>query len=50
MNTWDKADMSAVMDTVTQLVQQIPVYYMPCTPDESAVNTLEQALRKVETQ
>ena len=50
VNTWDKADMSAVMDTVTQLVQQIPVYYMPCTPDESAVNTLEQALRKVETQ
>ena len=50
VNTWDKADMSAVMDTVTQLVQQIPVYYMPCTPDETAVDTLEQALRKVANQ
>lgn len=46
VNTWDKEDVSCVMDTVTQLAARIPVYYMPCTPDETAVETLEQTLRK----
>lgn len=50
VNTWDKEDMSAVMDTVTRLTEQVPVYYMPCTPDETAVEALEQALRKVDDQ
>lgn len=46
VNTWDKEDVSKVMDTVQQTVMNIPVYYLSCTPDESAVSALEQTLGK----
>lgn len=46
VNTWDKRDMENVMDTVMNVVQQVPVWYLPCTPDESAVAALEQQLGK----
>ena len=46
VNTWEKADMSVVMDTVSQVVQNVPAWYMACTPDESAVVALEQQLGK----
>ena len=44
VNTWDKTDMELVSAAVQRLAQSIPIYYMPCTPDESAVIALEQAL------
>lgn len=44
VNTWDKADMELVSDAVQQIAMTIPVYHLPCTPDESAVIALEQAL------
>lgn len=46
INTWDKEDMELASDTVRQIAESVPVFYMPCTPDEDAVVTLEQALRK----
>lgn len=46
VNTWDKEDMSKVMDAVQQVTMQVPVYYLACTPDESAVAALEQLLGK----
>lgn len=46
VNVWDKEDVTKVMDTVQQIVQSVPVFYLPCTPDESAVVALEQMLRK----
>ena len=46
VNTWDKEDMERVSAVVQQVASRIPVYHMPCTPDESAVIALEEALRK----
>jgi hypothetical protein len=46
VNTWDKTDMELVSRAVQQIAERIPVYCLACTPDESAVTTLEQALRK----
>lgn len=46
VNTWDKEDMERVSAVVQQVAARIPVYHMPCTPDESAVIALEEALRK----
>ena len=48
VNTWDKTDMEIVSGVVQAVARQIPVYHMPCTPDESAVIALENALRKLE--
>lgn len=49
VNTWDKTDMELVSHVVQRIAQQVPVFHMPCTPDETAVNVLEQELRKLET-
>lgn len=46
VNTWDKEDMEIVSAVVQKVAAEIPVYHMPCTPDESAVIALEEALRK----
>lgn len=46
VNVWDKEDVAAVSRTVEQVVQCVPVWFLPCTPDESAVEALEQQLRK----
>lgn len=44
VNNWDKSDVDLVSGAVAQVVRQVPVYHLPCTPDESAVRALEQAL------
>lgn len=46
VNVWDPEDMELVSATVQQVIQSVPVYYLPCTPDETAVAALEQQLRK----
>lgn len=46
VNVWDPEDMELVSATVQQVLQSVPVYYLPCTPDETAVAALEQQLRK----
>lgn len=46
VNAWDKEDMSAVMDTLSQVLSAVPVWHLSCTPDETAVVALEQQLRK----
>lgn len=47
VNTWDRKDMELVSDAVKQLVEKVPVFHMPCTPDEAAVTALEQVLMKM---
>lgn len=47
VNTWDKEDMERVSHVVQKAVEQVPIFYLPCTPDESAVIALEEALRKL---
>lgn len=49
VNTWDKTDMEQVSAVVQKIATQIPVFHLPCTPDESAVTALEEELRKWET-
>lgn len=46
VNTWNRQDMEAVSHTVATLVECVPIFYMPCTPDQSAVAALEQAIAK----
>lgn len=46
VNTWDREDLERVSCVVQKAASEIPVYHMPCTPDESAVLALEEALRK----
>lgn len=46
VNTWDKEDVSGVMDAVQQTVMSVPVYYLSCTPDETAVTALERVLEQ----
>ncbi|MBQ8813363.1 MAG: hypothetical protein IJZ85_02545 [Lachnospiraceae bacterium] len=44
VNTWDEEDMRLVSETVQKVSATVPVFYLACTPDESAVIALEQAL------
>ena len=46
VNAWDREDVSLVSDAVKRVAESIPVYHLPCTPDESAVIALENALKK----
>lgn len=46
VDTWDKEDLENVSKVVQLAAQTIPVYHLPCTPDESAVIAVEEALRK----
>lgn len=45
-NTWDKTDMERVSYVVQKTAEAIPMFHLPCTPDESAIIVLEEALRK----
>ena len=44
VNVWYQGDVEQCSQTVSQLATRIPVYYLPCTPDESAVIALENEL------
>lgn len=44
VNTWNRQDVERVSGVVQKVTEQIPVYHLPCTPDESAVIALERAL------
>lgn len=46
VNTWSKADVEGVSDAVQKTASEIPVYHLACTPDESAVAAVEDAIRK----
>lgn len=46
VNSWDKQDAELVSEAVQKVAEKIPMFYLTCTPDETAVIALEQALRK----
>lgn len=46
VNTWDPADMNLCAQAVMDMLRHVPVYHLACTPDESAVRILEEALGK----
>lgn len=43
---WDSEFMNKMLDLLSQLVQQLPVYLLECRPDQGAVNLLHETLRK----
>ena len=49
VDTWDKTDMESVSGVVQRAAATLPVFHLTCTPDESAVRALEEALRKQES-
>lgn len=46
VNTWDEEDLRRASEVVKHTASTVPVFYLPCTPDESAVIALERALRE----
>lgn len=44
VNTWDRADVDTVSETVTRVLSAVPVFELACTPDESAIIALEGVL------
>lgn len=46
VNVWDKEDVARCTDTVMETIRQVPVLHLGCTPDKSAVQTLEKYLRE----
>lgn len=44
VNVWDRADVEKATTSVENIVSRVPVYYLPCTPDETAVTALEGVL------
>ena len=46
VNIWDRQDVEAVTHSVAALAENVSVFYMPCTPDLSAVIALEQAIEQ----
>ena len=43
---WSRSDTEKVLTLIQTLIQNVPVYQLSCTPDESAVIALENELRK----
>lgn len=46
VNSWDRKDVEMVSDAVQEVVKRIPIFHLTCTPDESAIIALEEALKK----
>lgn len=46
INSWDKRFVEKAFDLTMDLINTVPVYRYTCTPDEYAVDYLEQELRK----
>ena len=46
LNRWDPTNVALVSQTAEQLLRQVPVYHLACTPDETAVAALEKMLIK----
>ncbi len=44
LHTWDRADVDSCTRAVSALICDVPVYHLACTPDESAVEALENVL------
>lgn len=44
VNVWDREDVARCTQTVMDAVQQVPVYHLACTPDETAVIELEKII------
>lgn len=48
VHTWNREDVELGSETVQRIAETVPVYHLACTPDESAVRALEQALYEIQ--
>ena len=48
LHTWDREDVALCSETVMKAAELVPVFHLACTPDESAVLALEQALNQLQ--
>lgn len=46
VNVWNREDMALCSDSVIHVAKTVPVWHLACRPDETAVETLEAALRR----
>ena len=46
IHTWDKEFQNNIVNMITDLIQNIPVYQYECLPDKSAVDFLKQQIIK----
>lgn len=46
MNSWDSAFVSKVSDLAADLIREVPIYELECTPDEEAVKMMYDTLDK----
>jgi hypothetical protein len=44
LDQWDRAEVTACTDLVLDTLRQVPVFHLACTPDETAVIAVEQAI------
>lgn len=48
VNLWDREDVELCIQSLQEVLRQVPVVHLACTPDESAVIALEKFLQKGE--
>ena len=46
LHVWNREDVERCTQTVSNAVQHVPVFHLACTPDESAVRALEDAMKQ----
>lgn len=44
VNSWDRQDVDRCIGLVQRVIDQVPIYHLACTPDESAIRALEGVL------
>lgn len=47
VHTWDREDLAICSETVSRVLERVPVFHLACTPDERAVLALEEALTQI---
>ena len=45
----NRSDVEKVSELISKTAESVPVYYLQCAPDETAVIALENALKEMET-
>lgn len=49
VNTWNQEYVQTITDLLKEMILEIPVYLLECTPTKEAVDLLKNTLEKEET-
>lgn len=44
LDQWDRSEVAACADLVLDTLRQVSVIHLACTPDETAINAVEQTI------